>query len=253
MEKEIKRLLEGLYNREIDPELAFERLKGFPFKQIYSDIKLDTHRPLRTGLEEAVLGLGKSKDQLKRIIDFFDKEGQKVLVTKVDKEKGEFLKKEFSKGEFFEEAGLFVLNKKINLSTWEEKGDVVVVCAGSSDLKVGLEALGTLLFYDVSCGMICDVGVAGLHRLFPYLENLRSSKVIIVVAGMEGALPSVVSSLVDKPIIGVPTSVGYGACLSGIAPLLGMLNSCAPGIGVVNIDNGFGAATFAIKILNQIS
>ncbi len=253
MKEEIKRVLENILNNKITIEEALKYFEDLPFKSLNFDLKLDTHRPIRTGLEETILGLRKSKEQLEKVLNFYKQKGKKVLITKLNKSKGYFLKKKFPEGEYFTDAELFVLNKKLLLNPpWKEEGDVLIICAGSSDLKIGLEALGTLIFYDISAGLICDVGIAGIHRIFPYIRNLKSAKVLIVIAGMEGALPSLIASLIDKPTIAVPTSVGYGASLNGLAPLLTMLNSCVPGIGVVNIDNGFGAATLAIRILNQL-
>lgn len=251
--EEIKKIIKDILDNNITVEEALEYFEDLPFKSLDFDLKLDFHRPIRTGLEETILGLGKSKEQLEKIVMFYKQKGKKVLITKLDQNKGRFLKEKFPEGEYFTSAQLFVLNKKISLNPpWEEKGDVLIICAGSSDLKIALEALATLMFYDVSVGLICDVGIAGIHRIFPYIKNLKSAKVLIVVAGMEGALPSLIASLTDKPTIAVPTSVGYGCSFGGMAALLTMLNSCVPGIGVVNIDNGFGAAALAIRILNQL-
>ena len=176
-----------------------------------------------------------------------------VLVTRLRKTQCNYLQKKFHEGKAWPDPGLFILNKDIDLSPpWPEYGEVLIIAAGTSDLPIALEALGTALFLGISAGLISDVGVAGLHRITPHLANISQAKALIVIAGMEGALPSVLAGLVDKPIVAVPTSVGYGTNFSGLTPLLAMLNSCAPGISVVNIDNGFGAACFLFKMLQNM-
>ena len=185
-------------------------------------------------------------EQLNKIIPALIKKQSPVLVTRLDANKGKTLQKKFPQGKFDELAQVFVIRQKT-----KKYGNVVVLTAGTSDLNVALEAKYTLESCDVGAIMINDVGVAGLHRLLGEVESFKKADAIIVVAGMEGALPSVVGGLVSCPVIAVPTSVGYGAAMGGIAALLGMLNSCASGVTVVNIDNGFGAACAAARIIQN--
>ena len=182
---------------------------------------------------------------------------QPVLVTRLSPEQGALLTTKFPEGEYWPEAHLFACNATPLRRGWPEQPQsdgpaaCLVLTAGGADMPVALEALGTARFLGLAPALISDVGVAGLHRIEPHLPALRSAKVCIVCAGMEGALPSVLGGLVRAPIIAVPTSVGYGASFGGMAALLAMLNSCSPGVGVVNIDNGFGAAVLALKILDN--
>jgi len=253
MTNDILSLLQAVAEGRTSPDEALESLRFQPYRQLICGLNLDLHRDLRTGQREAVFARGKSRQHLLEAVQALAENGQPVLVTKADREQGANLEERFPQGTFWPEAGLFIQGKHLDLSPpWSQSGDILVVTAGASDQAAGLEALGTALFYEASAGLICDVGVAGLHRLTPHLQALQQAKVLIVAAGMEGALPSVLSGLLDKPIIGVPTSVGYGAALGGMSALLGMLSSCAPGMSVVNIDNGFGAAATALKILAAV-
>ena len=226
-------------------------------------LTLDHWRLERTNVGEVVFGQGKTLEQIRVSLMELGKR-HPVLATRISPEHGRELKRHFPHGCLWEEAGLFCLGADLmqdapladdlpadDLTTAAKvpHADVLIVTAGSSDLPVAREALGTARFFGLNAHLVTDVGVAGLHRLEPHLDALRRAKVVIAVAGMEGALPSVLGGLVKAPVIAVPTSTGYGANFSGLTPLLAMLNSCAPGVGVVNIDNGFGAAALAKKIL----
>jgi hypothetical protein len=173
-----------------------------------------------------------------------------VLVTRLTSKQGHALAQDLPEGTLWPQARIFCLGKDIELEPpWPTRTEVLVVTAGASDLPVALEAVGTGMFFGLDIGLISDVGVAGLHRLTPHLSALQQARLLIVVAGMEGALPSVLAGMLGKPIIAVPTSVGYGVSMHGLTALAGMLSSCATGIAVVNIDNGFGAAAVAEKLL----
>lgn len=207
--------------------------------------QVDTHRALRKGFPEVIFGAGKTPEQVVRIAaKLLEREGQ-VLVTRVGLEHFRAVKKKFRTAVHHEMARCITIQKK---PLPKRSGTIAVVCAGTSDLPVAEEAAVTAEIMGNHVERISDVGVAGVHRLFGRLQSIQQANVIIVVAGMEGALPSVVAGLVSKPLIAVPTSVGYGASFGGLAPLLGMLNSCGSGVTVVNIDNGFGAAYAASQI-----
>ncbi len=206
--------------------------------------RLDFDREANCGLPEFIYGEGKTLRQLEAIVPEFLKRSGKVLVTRLDAAKGEGLARRFPLGGYDPLARIFRAGE-----TGPLKGDTVIVSAGTSDLGVALEAKYTLEHCGYAAELVTDVGVAGLARLFAVLGRLRRAELLIVAAGMEGALPSVVAGLVAAPVIAVPTSVGYGAHLQGLAPLLGMLSGCAAGVTVVNIDNGFGAACAAVRIL----
>lgn len=208
--------------------------------------RIDHDRKSRCGFPEFIYGASKTLEQLYEIVPALIRKKSPVLVTRLDPDKGKALKKKFPQGEFDELARVFIVRQKS-----KTHGNVVVLTAGTSDLNVALEAKYTLETCDIGVTMINDVGVAGLHRLLGEAKNFKQADAIIVVAGMEGALPSVVGGLVSCPVIAVPTSVGYGAAFNGIAALLGMLNSCASGVTVVNIDNGFGAACAATRIIQN--
>ncbi len=254
MTSDILSLLNLVAQGKMSPEQALETLRYQPFQELQSGVCLDLHRKLRLGQNEIIFAQGKSQTQLYQAISKLKENDQPVLVTKVRADQGPFLKDQFPLGSYWPEPGIFILGKKIDLNPpWEKDGQVIIVTAGSSDIPVALEALGASLFYDINTGLITDVGVAGLHRITPHLPRLQKAGLLIVVAGMEGALPSVLSGLLDKPIIAVPTSVGYGTSFGGLTALFGMLNSCAPGLSVVNIDNGLGAALTAHKILQNFS
>ncbi len=242
---DLKHLLSALSRGDLSVDEGMERLKTLPFEDL-GVATVDHHRALRQGAPEVVFGQGKSIDQLLLITEAMAKHKSDILITRLDAEKGAALCERFPEGEFDELARTFVLRQ----SPEEIKGygTILVICAGTSDLPVAREAAVTARALGHEVEEIADVGVAGLHRLLAKSENLNRAAVIIVVAGMEGALPSVVGGLVSVPVIAVPTSVGYGAAFGGTAALLGMLNSCASGLTVVNIDNGFGAGFAAHRI-----
>ncbi|MDZ7761995.1 MAG: nickel pincer cofactor biosynthesis protein LarB [Desulfovermiculus sp.] len=250
MEQSILNILHQVAHGEKTPEQALDHLKLAPYQQLASGLCLDTNRGLRTGQGEVVFAPGKNDTQLQEATAKLADHGQPVLVTRLTQEQGLNLAQAFPQGKLCSQAGLFCLGQDLDLDPpWPSQAQVLIVTAGASDLPVALEALGTGLFFDLDIGLISDVGVAGLHRLTPHLAALQKARLLIVVAGMEGALPSVLGGMLGKPIIAVPTSVGYGVSMHGLTALAGMLSSCAPGIAVVNIDNGFGAAAMADKLL----
>lgn len=210
--------------------------------------KLDTHRGLRRGFPEVVFGLGKTPAQLVRIADALFKQHQRVLITRVSAEQARVVKRKFKRAVYHEPARCITIEAR---PLPKRKGMIAIVSAGTGDLPVAEEAAVTAEFMGNKVERVHDVGVAGLHRLLGHLEVIQRANVIIVVAGMEGALPSVVAGLVDRPVIAVPTSIGYGASFGGVAALLAMLNSCSGGVTVVNIDNGFGAA-YAASLINGL-
>lgn len=207
--------------------------------------QVDTHRALRKGFPEVIFGAGKTPEQVVKIAGkLLENEGQ-VLITRVNEAHARAVKKKFKTAVHHESARCITLGKAV---LRHPEGYIAVTCAGTSDLPVAEEAALTAEIMGNRVERISDVGVAGVHRLFGRLEQIQAANVIIVVAGMEGALPSVVAGLVSRPVIAVPTSIGYGASFGGLAPLLGMLNSCGSGVTVVNIDNGFGAGYAASQI-----
>ncbi len=242
---DLKHLLTAVQTGDLSVEEGLERLRALPYEE--TDVaKIDHHRVLRQGVPEVVLGEAKSAEQIATIVKHMAAHGENVLVTRISSEKAKLLANAHPEGEYNPEARTFVLQQKpfVDLG----RGNILVICAGTSDLPVAREAVITARMFNNQVEELIDVGVAGIHRLLAHTGELCKATVIIVVAGMEGALPSVVGGLVDVPVIAVPTSVGYGASFNGIAALLGMLNSCAGGISVVNIDNGFGAAFAATRI-----
>ncbi len=246
--KELTRLLQSLADGQISVEDGVERLKKLPFEDL-GIAQIDHHRELRQGVPEVILGESKSLEQLKTILAVMARRGGNILVTRLNGEKATALCSQFPEAEYDADARTFCLiQQKIDRGG---RGKILMVCAGTSDIPVAREAVVTARMLGNEVDEIIDVGVAGIHRLLAYNEQLQQAAVIIVVAGMEGALPSVVGGLVAVPVIAVPTSVGYGAAFGGIAALLGMLNSCASGVTVVNIDNGFGAA-FAANRINRL-
>ncbi|MBN1959158.1 MAG: nickel pincer cofactor biosynthesis protein LarB [Desulfuromonadales bacterium] len=247
--KELTRLLCSLVDGQIDVSDAAERLKQLPFEDL-GIAQIDHHRELRQGAPEVILGESKSLEQLRIILSAMVKKKRNILVTRLDEEKATTICNQFPDGEYDSEARTFCLIQQQIAITGA--GKILVVCAGTSDLPVAREAIITARMLGNEVEQLVDVGVAGIHRLLARQELLQQAAVIIVVAGMEGALPSVIGGLVAKPVIAVPTSVGYGAAFGGLAALLGMLNSCASGVTVVNIDNGFGAA-FAANRINRKS
>jgi pyridinium-3,5-biscarboxylic acid mononucleotide synthase len=211
--------------------------------------QVDTHRALRRGFPEVIFGAGKTPEQVVKISAKVLEHDQRVLVTRVSGEHARAFKRNFKDAVHHELARCLTVDRK---PLQKQAGSIAVVCAGTSDLPVAEEAAVTAEIMGNRVDRVSDVGVAGVHRLFGRLDTIQRANVVIVVAGMEGALPSVVAGLVSRPVIAVPTSVGYGASFGGLAALLGMLNSCASGMTVVNIDNGFGAA-YAASQINALS
>jgi len=232
-------LLASVAAGEASVEAAVDEIGALPFRDL-GFAKLDTHRPLRTGQPEVVFGPGKTPEQLVGIVEGLAETGQPVLVTRLSPDGEDALRQRFPAATFEREANAMVMGQRP-----ERCGSVAVLCAGTSDIPVAAEAALTAETLGSHVQRHWDVGVAGLQRLLSVQEELADARAIVVVAGMEGALPSVVGGLVRVPVIAVPTSVGYGASYGGLAALLGMLNSCAPGVSVVNIDNGFGAGYVA--------
>ena len=240
----VRKLLESLREREITVEQALEELKTLPYQDL-GFARLDLHRSIRCGFPEVVFCAGKEPAQVAEIFARLARAHRTVLGTRADRRTCRAVQRSCPEVRYFEAARCLVYGLP------EEPaypGKVLVVSAGTADLPVAEEAAVCARAMGNPVELLCDVGVAGLHRLLDHREKLREAAVIIVVAGMEGALPSVVGGLTDRPVIAVPTSVGYGASFGGLAALLGMLNSCAAGVGVVNIDNGFGAAALATAI-----
>lgn len=227
---------------------ALSRLATLPFEDLRF-ARVDHHRELRTGFPEVIFGLGKTDEQIEAIFVRLREKGGNVLATRVSPESAEKLTKRLPGAVYDPLSRTLALRQRPRV---ERPGRVAIVCAGTADLPVAEEARVTAELSDATVETIYDVGVAGLHRLFAEAEALRRADVLVVVAGMEGALPSVVAGLVAAPVIAVPTSVGYGAHFGGLAPLLAMLNSCAAGVSVVNIDNGFGAARQAALIARLV-
>ncbi len=243
--EQLKQLLQGVKSGKLDVEQAMQKLRDLPFENA-GEALIDHHRALRQGVPEVVLGEAKTAEQILNIVNRMKVHGDNILVTRISSEKASLLSKDHPEGIYNASARTFALEQQ----PLEDmgRGKVLVICAGTSDLPVAREAAVTARIFNNQVEELVDVGVAGIHRLLAHTDALRDASVIIVVAGMEGALPSVVGGLVDVPVIAVPTSVGYGASFNGISALLGMLNSCAGGITVVNIDNGFGAAFAATRI-----
>ncbi len=211
--------------------------------------QVDVHRAIRRGFPEVIFGAGKSPEQVVSIAKQLREHGQRVLATRITHEHARLFLKEFPEAVHHEMARCLSLDPD---PLPKRPGSIAVVCAGTSDLPVAEEAAVTAEIMGNQVERIADVGVAGVHRLFGRLETIQRANVVVVVAGMEGALPSVVTGLVWRPVIAVPTSIGYGASFAGLTPLLGMLNSCASGMTVVNIDNGFGAG-FAASQINALA
>src|SRR5437660_11112988 len=248
---ELQTLVEAVARGEVDPAAAqarlLEALRARPFEDL-GFARIDHHRAVRQGFPEVVMGIGKTPAQIAAISEAIVRRGSTLLITRADATAFDAVRAVAANAMYYADARLLVL-KQQNVAPG--RGTVVVAAAGTSDLPVAEEAARTAEVMGNTVDRVYDVGVAGLHRLLGERARLASARVIIVVAGMEGALPSVIAGLVDVPVIAVPTSIGYGASFSGIAALLGMLNSCAAGVSVVNIDNGFGAANIA-SLINHL-
>jgi NCAIR mutase (PurE)-related protein len=242
--RELLKILEDVNARKLSPEQALERVKHLPFEDL-DFAKVDHHRALRQGFTEVVFAKGKSPEQVRDIAHaMLNKKDSRhnVLITRANAKTFAAVKRLNKSAKFHPLSGVIAIERNAEITG---KGTIVVVSAGTSDIPVAEEALLTARAMGNCVEHLYDVGVAGIHRLLQHREKLTQARVIICVAGMEGALPSVVGGLVGVPVVAVPTSVGYGASFGGVAALLGMLNSCASNVTVVNIDNGFGAACVA--------
>ena len=244
MEKEIKEVLNALYQQSIQPEQAFEIFKDFPFKDI-GDIKVDLQRKIRRGHPEAILCKGKSLFHIQEIVDSLPIEDEELYIfTKITKEVFDSISKKNKFLKFYPQADLMILGKKTSFKINTQK-KIYILTGGVADAKIAEEASITCQSMGCPTKKIFDIGIAGLSRLIYHLDEIQRADILIVIAGMDAALPTVVSGLTEVPLLAVPTSIGYGASLAGISALLSMLNSCSPGISVFNIDNGFGAGYFA--------
>lgn len=252
LEEKLLSIFARLSAGDLSPAEALDSCRLVPTEDILAGLHLDRHRALRTGLGEVVFAQGKADGQLCAALRGLsgDDGMDKVLATRVSAAQGLVLQQTFPKGSYWPEAGLFALGVSLPLCPpWPQSGPVMVLSAGAADRNVALEAFGTLCFWGIEAAFVSDVGVAGLHRLQEHLPALNKARLVIAVAGMEGALPGIVAGFVRCPVVAVPTSVGYGLGAGGRAALSSMLCSCVPGLSVVNIDNGFGAAAFAAKCL----
>jgi hypothetical protein len=243
-EDQIRKVLEEYKSGGLSSEDALQRLRALPFEDL-GFANVDHHRSLRQGFPEVIFGGGKTVEQVVRIVESMYKHEHNILVTRTTAEVFERVRQIAPEAEFHEGARAIAILKDTKILG---KGTVMVISAGTSDMPVAEESVVTLKVMGNHIDSLYDVGVSGLHRLLDRRERLAKARVVIVVAGMEGALPSVVGGLVSVPVIAVPTSVGYGASFNGVAALLGMLNSCASNVTVVNIDNGYGAAVVASLI-----
>ena len=240
----MEKLLKDYKNGKIPLSEILEKIKMLPYEDL-DFAKVDNHRVLRKGFPETVFCPGKTTSQIVKIIETMSKGGHNILATKAEKKVFDAVKKKFPDAEYNDIAKTIIIRKEKSKT---KKGKILIITAGTSDIPVAEEAFVTAEMMGNNAEKVYDVGVAGVHRLFDIKDKIFDANVIIVVAGMEGALASIVGGLTSKPVIAVPTSVGYGASFKGIAPLLTMMNSCAEGIVVVNIDNGFGAGYFASLI-----
>lgn len=247
MKNRLEEILNKVFERRLSPEEAFRILKDYPYQDL-GFAKIDHHRELRRGFPEIIYGPGKTEEQIIKIATEILDKGSNLLITKVELHIFEKIKKKITKIRYNSFAKTIYLKQK---KPPPGKGKIVIITAGTSDIAVAEEACVTCDILGNEFEKIYDVGVAGIHRLFGEYEKIKKARVIITIAGMEGALPSVIAGITNIPIIAVPTSIGYGASLKGLAALLAMLNSCPGGVGVVNIDNGFGAAYLA-SLINHL-
>jgi NCAIR mutase (PurE)-related protein len=246
-QKQMRDLLEGVRAGDIEIGAALDRMRHLPFEDL-GYAKLDHHRALRHGITEVIFGKGKTADQVAGIATRLLEKSRNLLITRANESIASGLKANYPEAEYFPLSGAVRIWRD---RTIHGKGKLAVVCAGTSDIPVAEEAQVTAEIMGNEVDSVYDVGVAGIHRLIASSERLSEARVIIVAAGMEGALPSVVGGMVSVPVIAVPTSVGYGASFQGLAALLGMLNSCASNVTVVNIDNGFGAG-YVASLINRL-
>ena len=246
-QKQLRELLEAVKDGTSSPDQALEQLEHMPFEDL-GFAKVDHHRALRHGMPEVVLARGKTTEEVREISRRLLERSPNLLVTRANEEVAAQIKQLDQQAEYFPRSGA--------IRVWRDrqilgKSKIAVICAGTADLPVAEEARVTAEVMGNEIDTIYDVGVAGIHRLLSNIDRLKSARVIVCCAGMEGALPSAVGGLVAVPIIAVPTSVGYGASFNGLAALLGMLNSCSSNVSVVNIDNGFGAA-YVATLINRV-
>jgi len=244
--EKLRKLLENVKAGKTGIDDALRELRSFPYQDL-GDAKIDTHRDLRRGFPEVILCKGKSLEQIERIMKGLSPMTEFIMATKADTAAFDAIKKVRGDAVYYETARIVLVGEKRKKKTTKT---ILIVTAGTSDVPIAEEAAITAEIMGNTADRIYDIGVAGVHRLFDSREKLFHANVIIVVAGMEGALASIIGGLVDSPVIAVPTSVGYGSSFEGLAALLSMLNCCAPGVVTVNIDNGFGAGYFA-SFINQ--
>jgi len=244
----LKDLLHKLKDGKVEVDEAIERLKSLPFEDI-GFASIDHHRYLRRGFPEVIYARGKKVEQIIKIIEKMVEKEENVLVTRLANNKARAIKKHFPSSDYYPNSRILTI--AVRPIEKRGKGTILVISAGTADIPIAEEAAITATFMGNDVETLFDVGVAGLHRLLNNKDTIMGASVIVVVAGMEGALPSIVGGLVDKPVIAVPTSAGYGASFGGLSALLGMLNSCAAGVTVVNIDNGFGAG-YAASLINHL-
>ena len=244
----LRDLLQKLKEGTIEVDEALEKLRILPFEDI-GFASIDHHRHLRRGFPEVIYGRRKKIEHIIAIIEKMAEKGENVLVTRLTANKAKIIQKRFPASDYHPDARILTLATRSIEK--RGKGTILVISAGTADIPVAEEAVITARFMGNEVKTLFDVGVSGLHRLLENMETIMGACVIVVVAGMEGALPSIVGGLVDKPVVAVPTSAGYGASFEGISALLGMLNSCASGVTVVNIDNGFGAG-YAASLINWL-
>jgi NCAIR mutase (PurE)-related protein len=243
----LRQLLEAVAQGNVSPDSALDKLKHFDYEPVADFANVDHHRSLRTGFPEVIWGQDKTPEQIEKIFNALRQRNPVVMATRIDQTVYNQLRYRIADLQYYEMARICAV-APLNLEP-RYPGTVTLLSAGTADLPVAEEAAVTAELSGFTVKRLWDVGVAGIHRLLNNRQVIYDADVLIVVAGMEGALPSVVAGLADCPVIAVPTSIGYGASFGGLAPLLTMLNSCAAGVGVVNIDNGFGAAVLAGQIL----
>lgn len=246
--KKLKKLLDSVSSGQISVDDAVDQLKDLPYQDL-SYARVDHHRSLRNGFPEVIFGQRKSVEQIIGIMETMVSKNDTIMVTRLDREKADVITRRFSNSIYHSPAKILVNSSKPVEKTG--KGTILIISAGTSDIPVAEEAAITAQTMGNRVETLYDVGVAGIHRLIDYKDRLDNASVLIVVAGMEGALPSVVGGLIDKPIIAVPASTGYGTSFGGLTALFAMLNSCSSGIAVVNIDNGFGAGYMA-SLINKV-
>ena len=245
--KDIEKLLKKVKAGRIGIDEAMNRLRFLPFEDL-GFAKIDTHRALRKGFPEVILCSGKSTKQIEKIVDSMVKKGSDCVATKADEKIYRIIKKKHPDCKYYREGRIISIQKK---SPKIKKGLVLIVTGGTADIPIAEEAVATLKIMGNRIEKIYDIGVAGLQRLLAQKERLLKAEVIVVIAGMEGALASVIAGLVSVPVVAVPTSVGYGASFKGLSALLTMLTTCSSGVAVVNIDNGFGAGYLASLIIRK--